>query len=119
MAILSLMRSTPLAFLTFFVVLQSFAAPPPAPLANARTIRNLPGFPLAHLKTSLSPRLYKSLLISPVAAWNATQVGPGARSEPKIVRSDDGGDFDKLALGMAKGWAPVAYDTLESRTPSP
>ena len=32
------------------------------------TIYNLRGFPVSHLRTSLSPRLFKSLGISPVTA---------------------------------------------------
>jgi hypothetical protein len=112
------MRSTLLSFLSLLAVLHSFAAPPPAVPANARTIGNLPDFPLAHLKTSLSPRLYKSLLISPVTAWVVVQVASHG-SEPKIIRSDAGGVFDKLALAMAKGWDPVGYNTTESRTHSP
>lgn len=104
------------ACFTLLVTLPSFAAPaPPAP-ANARTIRNLPGFPVAHLKTSLSPRLYKSLSISPVTAWVVTRAPNVQGAEPKIVRSDAGGVFDKLAQEFAKGWSSVGYDTTESRT---
>ena len=107
------------ACLSVLFSLQSFAAPPPAPPANARTIRNLPGFLLAHLKMSLSPRLYKSLLISPLTAWVVAQEPPGEGIEAKIVRSDAGGLFDKLAQEMAKGWGSVGYDTTESRTHRP
>jgi hypothetical protein len=107
------------ACLSLFVVLQSFAAAPPAPPANARTIRNLPDFPLAHLKMSLSPKLYKSLLISPLTAWVVAQAPASVGSEPKIVHSESGGAFDKLALEMAKGWGSVGYNTTESRTQRP
>ena len=113
------MRFTLPACLSLLVVLHSFAAAPPAPPANARTIRNLPDFPLAHLKMSLSPKLYKSLIISPLTAWVVAQAPAGEGTEPKIVRSDAGGVFDKLALEMAKGWGSVAYDTTESRTQRP
>jgi hypothetical protein len=108
------------AFLSLFIVLHSssFAATPPAPPANARTIRTLPDFPLAHLKTSISPKLYKSLLISPLTAWVVAQA-PASGSEPKLLRSDAGGVFDKLALEMAKGWGSVGYNTTESRTQRP
>ena len=107
-----------LYFVSFLVVLQSFGAPPPPLPANARTIRNLQDFPLAHLKMSLSPRLYKSLIISPVTAWVVAQVGlHGAR--PKIVHSEAGGVFDSLALAMAKMWEPVGYNVTESRAQSP
>lgn len=109
------------AFLSLFIVLHSssFAATPPGPPANARTIRTLPDFPLAHLKTSISPKLYKSLLISPLTAWVVAQAPANEGSEPKLVRSDAGGVFDKLALEMAKGWGSVGYNTTESRTQRP
>jgi hypothetical protein len=71
------------------------------------------------LKGSLSPKLYKSLIISPVTAWVVAQAPVGEGAQPKIVRSDAGGAFDKLALEMAKGWSSVGYDTTESRTQRP
>lgn len=113
------MRFTLLACLCLVAVLQSFAAKPPALPANARTIRNLPDFPLAHLKMSLSPRLYKSLIISPLTAWVVAQAQASGGGEPKIVHSESGGVFDKLALEMAKSWGSVGYNTTESRTQRP
>ena len=94
------------------------AAKPPAP-ANARTIQNLPDFPLGHLRTSISPKLYKSLAISPVTAWVVAQVSSIPGSAPKLVRSDAGGAYDELALAMAKGWNAVGYNTTESRLHQP
>jgi hypothetical protein len=107
------------ACVTLFLALSSFAAPPPRVPANARTIKNLPGFPIAHLKLSLSPRLYRSLVISPVTAWVVTTAPNMKGAEAKILRSDAGGAFDKLAQEFAKGWASVGYDTTESRTQRP
>ena len=115
----SLIRILPPLCFSLLVVLHSFAAPPAAPPANAPTIRNLPGFPLAHLKMSVSPRLYKSLIISPVTAWIVAQAPAVQGAEAKIVRSDAGGVFDNLAKEMAKGWSLVGYDTTESRTQRP
>jgi hypothetical protein len=59
------------------------------------------------------------LMISPVTAWVVARAPAGESDEPKIMRSDAGGVFDKLALGMAKGWGSVGYDTTESRTHRP
>ena len=114
------MKYALLCFVSFFLVLDGNGAPPPAsaPPANARTIQNLPDFPLAHLKMSLSPRLYKSLVISPLTAWIVAQVG-NHNADPKIVHSEAGGTFDLLALSMAKMWSPVGYNTTESKTQSP
>jgi hypothetical protein len=116
-----LMRFTLPVCLSLFIVLHSssFAAKPPAPPANARTIATLPDFPLAHLKMSLNPRLYKSLLISPLTAWVVAQAPANESSEPKMVHSEAGGVFDKLAMEMAKGWGGVGYNTTESRTQRP
>lgn len=113
------MKFTLPACLGLFVVLHSVAAAPPAPPANARTIRTLPDFPLAHLKMSINPRLYKSLAISPLTAWVVAQPPPVEGSDPKILRSDAGGAFDKLALQMAMNWGASGYDTTESRTQRP
>src|SRR6476620_2096609 len=82
-----------------------FAKPESAPakprtvrvLTNPRTIQNLPDFPLVTLKMSLSPKLYKSLSISNVDAWVAVQLPPNG-GEGKIIHSEGGGVFDKMAL---------------------
>ena len=108
------MRFALLFVLSLFIVFSSFGAPPPPAQANARTIRNLSDFPLATLKLSLSPRLYKSLIISPLTAWVVVQV-TRTGVPPKVIHSDAGGAFDSLALAMAKGWVPTRYDTTESR----
>lgn len=110
------MRFALLFVLSFFMVFSSLGAPPPPPAVptNARTIRNLSDFPLATLKLSLSPRLYKSLMISPLTAWVVVQV-TRTGAPPKVIHSDAGGAFDSLALAMAKGWQPTRYDTTESR----
>lgn len=113
------MKFTLPACLSLFVVLHSVAAAPPAPPANARTIRTLPDFPLAHFKMSINPRLYKSLIISPLTAWVVAQPPAVEGSDPKILHSDAGGAFDKLALEMARSWGAVGYDTTESRTQRP
>jgi hypothetical protein len=85
---------------------------------NPRTINNIPNFPLSTFKTSLSPKLYKSLSVSDVAAWIVVHIPPYG-GEPKIIHSEAGGVFDKLALSMAKGWGSVGYNTTESRTHQP
>jgi len=101
------------------LVTSNFAAPrPPAAPGNARTIKNLPDFPLAHLGNSLSPKLYKSLLISPVTAWVVVLIPPYGVA-PKIVHSEAGGAYDALALAMAKDWSPVGFNTTESRLHAP
>jgi hypothetical protein len=100
------------------------ASSPPAKVrtikvpVHPRTIQSLPNFPLTTLKTSLSPRLYKSLTVSNLDAWIVAQVPPYG-GEPKITHSEGGGVFDKLALSMAKEWGAVGYNATESRTHQP
>lgn len=114
------------AVLSLLLPLALLAKPDPAPakprtvrvLVNPRTIQNLPDFPLSSLKMSLSPKLYKSLCVSNVDAWIVAQIPPHG-GEAKIIHSEAGGVFDKLALSMAKGWNPVGYNTTESRLSSP
>ncbi len=114
------------AVLSLLLPLPLLAKPQPAPakqrtikvLVNPRTIRNLPDFPLSSLKMSLNAKLYNSLCVSNVDAWIVALIPPHG-GEAKIVHSEAGGVFDKLALAMSKGWTPVGYDTTESRVQSP
>ena len=119
MQVSAAMKLIPFAIASLFLLFQGFAAAAPQspPTANARTIQNLPNFPLSHLKVSLSPRLYKSLVISPLTAWVVANVS--AYGQAKIVHSEGGGTFDNLALEAAKRWAPVGFNTTESRTHNP
>lgn len=100
----------------------SAAAPPTKRVfvrTNAPDITTLPGFPLAHFRMNISPKLYRSLKISPVAAWVVVQLSPTPHGEMKIIRSDAGGTYDKLALAFAEGWRAVGYNTTERRTQRP
>ena len=114
------------AVFSLLLPLSLFAKPDPAPakprtirvLTNPRTIRNLPNFPLSTFKVCLSPKLYKSLSVSNVDAWVVVHVPPHG-AEPKVVHSEGGGAFDKMALSFSKAWAPVGYNTTESRIKSP
>ena len=86
---------------------------------NGPTIKDLRGFPLAQLRVNISPKLYKSLSISPVSAWVVAQAPSMPGVEPKIIRSDAGGIYDQFARELAKDWTMVNYDTTESRTHRP
>ncbi len=125
------MKRLLLAVASLLVIGQAFAAKPTdsaKPKAskprtirvpNGPTILNLRDFPLAHFRMSISPKLYKSLIISPLTAWVVAQVPVMPASEPKISRSDAGGAYDKLALEMAKGWGGTGFNSIESRTHHP
>ena len=112
--------------ISLLLPLQLFAKSDPAPakpktikvLVNPRTIQNLPNFPLSTFKLSLAPKLYKSLSVSNVDAWIVAQVPPHG-GEPKIVHSEGGGVFDKMAFAIANEWSSVGYNVTESRVKSP
>lgn len=105
--------------LALLAIAPAFAAQPPKPrtirVPNGPTILQLPGFPAAYLKFNLSPKLYKSLSVSPVEAWVVAQTSASPGIEPKIIRSDAGGHYDRFALSLAKEWGMVNYDTTEFR----
>lgn len=127
------MRKSLLIGLSYLFVTHAFSATPAASpskkipaskprtirVPNGPTIRDLRDFPIAHLRFNLAPKLYKSLSISPVMAWVVAQISTVPGTEPKIIRSDAGGKFDKFAIELAKGWNLQNYDTTESRTHRP
>jgi hypothetical protein len=73
-------------------------------VAAGKTIQDLNVISTRVLQRSISPRFYKSLLVSPIdgwiivrGQWAGTRIGG-----PRVVRSDLGGVYDQLALNFAK-----------------
>lgn len=92
-----------LCLLLFSLLTTSSAAPPAA--VKGRTITEVNLISPRVLKRSISPKFYKTLLISPIdglivvrAQLSGTKLY-GAR----IIRSDLGGRFDEVALQAARG----------------
>jgi hypothetical protein len=105
-------------FLVILIILvaslgRGVAAPAPA---KGRLLTDLKVIPTRVLQRSISPKFYKSLLISPVEGWitvraqlsNARLVGA------KVIRSELKGVFDPLALQLAKEAVIAKTDTIES-----
>lgn len=71
--------------------------------AKGRTLTDLKVIPTRVLQRSISPKFYKSLLISPVEGWIIVRGNlAGTRlSGLKIKRSDLGGAYDAKALQLA------------------
>lgn len=91
--------------LTLVVLLTLAAAGQAAePTAQGRTIADLNVIPTRVLKRSISPKFFKTLLISPVDGWVIVRGNlAGTRiSGARIVRSDLNGEFDALALKLAR-----------------
>ncbi|HEX4641697.1 MAG TPA: hypothetical protein VH252_09930 [Chthoniobacterales bacterium] len=92
------------AWLTILVLI-SFLYPAigAAPSSKGRTISELKVIPTRVLQRSVSPKFYKSLLVSPVEGWITVRAQlAGARlSGMRVVKSDLSGAFDAMALKLA------------------
>jgi hypothetical protein len=77
------------------------AASPPA---KGRVLTDLNVIPTRVLQRSISPKFYKSLLISPVEGWIVVraQLSGTRLSGIRVIRSELKGLFDPLALQLAK-----------------
>jgi len=74
-----------------------------APAREVRTLGALNVIPTRVLQRSISPKFYKTLLISPVQGWIIVRAQlSGARlSGMRVIRSELGGAYDALALQRA------------------
>src|SRR3954469_9499315 len=95
-------------------VAQIFAAAPPA---SARTVQQIPNFPLQALRSGVGHKLYSSLAISPVSAWVMARasVVNGHTMGAQIVHSEGNGAYDKMLVEMANGYSVTGANTIESR----
>ena len=87
------------------------AAPAPE---KVRTVKEIPGFPLAVLKRTISPTLYKHLLVSPVEGWIAVR---GRLSGThifgaRVIHSELEGVYDSYALEVARKAEIAGYFSL-------
>jgi hypothetical protein len=86
----------PLVSVAFAVTFFAAAAP-------GTTITDVPTAEVS-LRRAVSPKMYNSLRISPVSGWVLArgQLTAGRVSAARVVRSDLGGEYDSLALELAK-----------------
>jgi hypothetical protein len=79
----------------------SFAAQPPT---KGRKLTELNVIPTRVLQRSISPKFYKSLLVSPLEGWIVVRASlAGTRlAGARVIRSELAGLFDPLALQLAK-----------------
>ena len=87
------------------LVLASFVLPASgtAPASKGRTITELKVIPARVLQRSISPKFYKSLMISPVEGWITVraQVSGTKLTGMRVTKSDLNGAYDSLALRRA------------------
>ncbi|HKP03659.1 MAG TPA: hypothetical protein VJU77_09905 [Chthoniobacterales bacterium] len=91
---------TPL-ILVSFLCSSALAATPTS--SQGKRIQDLNVISTKVLQRSISPKFYKSLLVSPIEGWIVVRGSwVGSRiSGPRIVRSELGGVYDQLALKFA------------------
>lgn len=86
--------------------------------SQGRTIDELNVIPTRVLKRSISPKFFKTLLISPVKGWVVVRGNLSGThiSGARIIRSELDGKFDALALKLAKEVDIAGNFSLGNRT---
>lgn len=110
-------------FLTALILAAFLSAGVAAPQSTAgRTLTEINVIPTRVLKRSISPKFYRSLLISPIQGWIVVRANlAGTRlSGARVIHSELDGRYDPLALKLAKEMLIAGYDTTErpNRMPS-
>ncbi|HYJ04543.1 MAG TPA: hypothetical protein VEX43_05375 [Chthoniobacterales bacterium] len=111
---------TPIVILCFILAFsgRAFAAPN-QPTGKVRTISNISSIPHQVLQRSISPKFYKSLLISPIEGYvvvrgqvnNTTHL-----SGLRVIHSELGGAYDALALETARAMTISGYYSTDKIT---
>jgi hypothetical protein len=104
--------SLPTVFLFFAFLDAGFAAKPPA---VGRKLTDIDVIPTRVLQRSISPKFYKSLLISPVQGWIVVHANlAGTRlSGVRVIHSELSGVYDRLALQLANEMEIAGYYSIE------
>jgi hypothetical protein len=98
-------------FVLFLVLVERDVTAAPGP----RTLDDIPGARESLLRI-VSPRFYRTLLISPVEGWIVArgQLAAGTHMYgARISHSELGGAYDSLALDLAKNLVVVGYPHVE------
>lgn len=82
---------------------------------HGRRLTDLKVIPTRVLQRSISPKFYKSLLISPLEGWVIVraQLSGNRLSGARVIRSESQGLYDPLALQLAKEATIAGNYTLE------
>ncbi len=93
-----------LTLVTTLLVLAFFSESKAASPTKVRTLKDLQVIPTRVLQRSISPKFYKSLLISPVKGWIVLRGNlSGTRlSGARVIHSELGGAYDALAAKLAE-----------------
>jgi hypothetical protein len=98
-------RLVPPVFLSIF-----FAS---AAMGEVRTMANLPGLPVAGLRTYLPQEAYQRLINAPIKAWITVrgQIVNNKVAGARIARSEAKGVYDKVAVQMANDMELYSFET--------
>ncbi|HVF72819.1 MAG TPA: hypothetical protein VM940_14550 [Chthoniobacterales bacterium] len=90
----------------------------PVAEAHARTMVDIPGFPVAGMRSYLPAGVFAQLEREPVKAWILLrgQIVGGKVSGARVIHSEAGGVYDKVAVQMANGMQ-LYTDVTSSRVP--
>ena len=89
--------------------------------STSRLLGDIPGARESLLRI-VSPRFYRTLLISPVEGWIVVrgQLAAGAHLfGARIIHSELGGAYDRLALDLANNLVVIGYPHIELDDPTP
>ena len=87
----------------------------PAGASVSRALGDIPGARESLLRI-VSPRFYRTLLISPVEGWIVVRgqlVADTHMFDTRIIHSELDGSYDKLALDLAKNLVVIGYPHVE------
>lgn len=106
-----LIRLVPLILLTILIAASASG--------EVRTMANLPGLPVAGLRTYLPPDAYQKLINAPIKAWIVVrgQIINNKVFGARVVRSEANGVYDKISVQMADGMELYSFET-GSRLPA-
>jgi hypothetical protein len=91
-----------------------------SPTTKVRTIADVSSIPPRVLQRSISPKFYKSLLVSPLQGCVTirAQLSGTRLSGMKVVHSELDGAYDSLALKRAKALTISGYSALDKLNPT-
>jgi hypothetical protein len=107
------MKPLLLSALVMIALLRSGVAAPPA--KQVRTLKDIDVISPRVLQRSISPKFYRSLVISPIQGWIVVRANVyGTRlSGMRVIHSELNGAYDALALKFANEARIAGYDSLE------
>lgn len=111
------MKSISTLVVAFVCLGSAFAAPASE---KVRTVTDIPGLSIAVLKRTLSPAIYKHVVVSPIGAWVAVrgQLSGAHLYGTRVIHSEENGAYDKYALQLARDWQIAGHFGLGNLTTS-